>query len=816
MERFMRRRTLYVQRRFLFSFIAFLFAFALAVPALAEFLGPDRTTTQFVTVRDPDNDVWTLTHVDPLDPYSDVCLIVHTCDEHPSVGRQTALCGWVADNSGCSMAYKTEEQTVTLAEATISDGLQNCNLNNGWCTSSPTLHLTANEPLPGETITLIEGTRNGEAFACASDTCDVPLVEGNNSFSFWALSSYGDSSQMGNISTQVDTVPPASAFGSPPEGSSVWVSGVLNMSGSSTDASSGVASAEISLNGGGSWQGLSLAGNSWGYSWDTGAVPDGSYQVLVRASDIAGHLESTANITVHVDQTAPSANLPDEWLIWEPVAIGASDGGSGVEAVELTIHGGLYGVRKYKWSSGSIPGSFIWDRFFGSTVAPIGEYEVILTVWDALGNSGSDSGTIVIPATPTDEPEPTSIPPTEPPATSTPHATATSGAAGFAIVSTATFTASSGGGPAAAPLDDSAAPAALADPEATSPTSGPPGGLLWGGAALAAAAAATAYALDRRRRRQAEIERMRRAFFARSSPEVLEARLNRLRRRAEASIAPAQAMALEQALNVQAAKKPEGSIAMPEDDIQRLWDRLGEFEAPNVTASELAEKERIITALESRLPEGGSADTPTDVGSSDQAAVPDLRSPDRIVADQIRDGIGIAEVIGSLGTLAYSARQVDVVPLGSELRIYGSRAARTNLGFNPYTNTIGAQNEAGILQSPFRRTVSPGWAIVGLVTTLGYNTYMHLTGRYDRFEYAAALTVDTGATAATVLGAGFLAGSAAGFVAGMGVASLPAAIVGGVVGAGVAYIAMRGFDQSGVRDFLVDKVADLFSGWKRP
>ena len=548
MERFARRRTLYVQRRFLISFVAFLFAFSLVVPALAEFLGPDRTTTQFVTVRDPDNDVWTLTHVDPLDPYADVCLIVHTCDEHPSVGRQTSLCGWVADNSGCSMAYKIEEQTVTLAEATISDGLQNCNLNNGWCTSSPTLHLTANEPLPGETITLIEGTRNGEAFACASATCDVPLVEGNNSFGFWALSSYGDSSQMGNHSAQVDTVPPNSAFGSPPEGSSVWVSGVLNMSGSSMDASSGVASAELSLDGGGSWQGLSLAGNSWGYSWDTGAVPDGSYQVLVRASDIAGHLESTASITVHVDQTAPSANLPDEWLIWEPVAIGASDGGSGVDAVEFTIHGGSFGVRKYQWSGGSVPGDFVWDRFFGSTVAPIGEYEVTLTVWDALGNSGSDSGTIVIPAPPTDEPEPTSIPPTEPPATSTPLPTPTSVSAGFIIISTATSepaaagsSTGSGGGPAAAPLDDSAAPAALADPEAASPTSGL---LLWGGAALAAAAAATVYALSRRRAREAYIEQMRAQMAQESSSSARDRRLRSLRQRAEARIAPLRAALL--------------------------------------------------------------------------------------------------------------------------------------------------------------------------------------------------------------------------------------------------------------------------------
>ena len=149
----------------------------------------------------------------------------------------------MADNSGCSEAHKTEEVVITLAEATIADDLQGCNLNNGWCTTSPTLQLTANEPLPGESITLIEGTRNGEAFACSSATCNAPLLEGGNTFSFWALSSYGDGSRMGNLSAQVDTIPPSSAFGSPLEGSSVSVSGVLDMSGSNSDASSGVSSA---------------------------------------------------------------------------------------------------------------------------------------------------------------------------------------------------------------------------------------------------------------------------------------------------------------------------------------------------------------------------------------------------------------------------------------------------------------------------------------------------------------------------------------------------------------------------------------------
>ena len=57
-----------------------------------------------------------------------------------------------------------KEVTVVLPEATIGSDLQGCTLVDGWCTDTPTLHLEGTEPVAGQTITLIEGTRNGEPF----------------------------------------------------------------------------------------------------------------------------------------------------------------------------------------------------------------------------------------------------------------------------------------------------------------------------------------------------------------------------------------------------------------------------------------------------------------------------------------------------------------------------------------------------------------------------------------------------------------------------------------------------------------------------
>ncbi|HEX9675336.1 MAG TPA: hypothetical protein VGA07_05110, partial [Anaerolineales bacterium] len=50
--------------------VAGFLALLLAGPALAEYLGPDRVTVEFKEVRDPDNDVWTMTRG------ADVCLII--------------------------------------------------------------------------------------------------------------------------------------------------------------------------------------------------------------------------------------------------------------------------------------------------------------------------------------------------------------------------------------------------------------------------------------------------------------------------------------------------------------------------------------------------------------------------------------------------------------------------------------------------------------------------------------------------------------------------------------------------------------------
>ncbi len=281
-------------------FAVLLVALSIVTPVLADYLGPNRTVTQTVSV----------------------CKVyLYECREGP-VGHwkdhkvEDWLCSneskpWEAyDSSGACHAgnnnhkhweqeEKTETVTTTYPAATISGSIQNCTVQNGWCVTSPQLSLSANEPVSGYNILLIEGTLNGTSFACqAGETsCSVPLNEGDNNFNYWALSSWGDSSAMGNSTARVDTIAPNVGVDiSGASGTNGWyVSPVtVTATGSDPTPGSGVAS-DLLTTDNATWQ-PSLVFN------------EGVHDIAVRVIDNAGHV-SDATTTLSVDTTTPSINV---------------------------------------------------------------------------------------------------------------------------------------------------------------------------------------------------------------------------------------------------------------------------------------------------------------------------------------------------------------------------------------------------------------------------------------------------------------------------------------------------------------------------
>ena len=187
-------------RKPVFILITLIIMLAIATPVLADYLGPDRVTTES-HVETVDYGVWAETGNKCFSGsgFPSDCII---CEWEGSPGN---ACGTADYSYRLGSRSDVITTTITLPPATISGTLKNCILQNGWCVTAPELFLNSKEPLSGYSILTIEGTLNGEVFACVNPSCNVPLNEGNNNFAYWAISSWGDSSKKGTFAQKVDT-----------------------------------------------------------------------------------------------------------------------------------------------------------------------------------------------------------------------------------------------------------------------------------------------------------------------------------------------------------------------------------------------------------------------------------------------------------------------------------------------------------------------------------------------------------------------------------------------------------------------------------
>jgi hypothetical protein len=217
----------------------------------------------------------------------------------------------------------------------------------------------------------------------------------------------------GNITTRTNTVnvdptPPQSTFTTPPEGSWTVVHGKFTFRGQTLDLTSGPAAAEISLEGGTTWQALTIEGGLWSYPWDTTSLPNGTYTLLVRSRDVAGNEEHTAQVTVTVTNHGPDVHITKIWRQWEPAEISIRASFLPVTGAQIILSDGLGHARTYVYGAGSLPTSFQWDGLWeDGQYASSGDYVVTITAWDIFGNRGGDSGTVRIPvplSTPTVQP----------------------------------------------------------------------------------------------------------------------------------------------------------------------------------------------------------------------------------------------------------------------------------------------------------------------------------------------------------------------------------------------------------------------------
>ena len=121
-------------------------------------------------------------------------------EQKPCIELDTKLCkGFYVVLIGKEAAKK--DISTKLAAPIVQVSLENCSpvytSSTNICETDPVLVLTGIEPLPGYTITGIEGLYENQPFNCGP-TCRLRLPstdEDGFTLQFWAYSSYGDSSE---------------------------------------------------------------------------------------------------------------------------------------------------------------------------------------------------------------------------------------------------------------------------------------------------------------------------------------------------------------------------------------------------------------------------------------------------------------------------------------------------------------------------------------------------------------------------------------------------------------------------------------------
>ncbi len=198
---------------------------------------------------------------------------------------------------------------------------------------------------------------------------------------------------------RIDTVPPVAQITSHSNGE--VVQGDVRFAGSLVDGMSGPDGGEVSVDGGNTWQAVSMsAGDSWSYIWDSGEVPNGEYTIQMRGRDRAGNVGDVVSLRLTVDNAPPTVSITERWWIWETGTLKVYPNHFPIANIQVTIRDPQKRWKELVLDFDPGKNSYIvkWDRRFGDgKLAPSGEYPVLAVVCDVNGLCGQDAGRIMIP-----------------------------------------------------------------------------------------------------------------------------------------------------------------------------------------------------------------------------------------------------------------------------------------------------------------------------------------------------------------------------------------------------------------------------------
>lgn len=269
----------------------------------------------------------------------------------------------------------------TTYDPAAVDGINDCTDpgENGWCKGTGTIALTGTETIPGETITAIE---SASGTICSGSSCEYTYPnQGTNSLTYWSVSSFGDTSLQSTSTMKIDSVPPTASIKVSGTAHNGWYKSdslPLVITGTSSDATSGVNSALIIIDGG--------AGLASPQNYST----EGHHTAVFSVTDNAGNTTTTDSVSISIDQVAPTFSIHTSGTThngWynQPVILEAV----GTDALSGFDHGTY--TRKNTDASGTITNS---NGTLPLTLNEDGKNEVFGQGYDVAGNTSPTTPTV--------------------------------------------------------------------------------------------------------------------------------------------------------------------------------------------------------------------------------------------------------------------------------------------------------------------------------------------------------------------------------------------------------------------------------------
>ncbi|MBI9051510.1 MAG: Ig-like domain repeat protein [Anaerolineaceae bacterium] len=310
---------------------------------------------------------------------------------------------WALSSYGDSSYHFIEDYYVDTQNPVISASLSGTPGDNNWFVSDTTLTVSFTDPAPASGVDFTRALSNGIEFSVANP---VVFPEGVYNLQLDVRDFAGHTAQT-LYNLLVDTTAPVVTANQPPvelamEGitGGGYVNGSVVFTGTCGDATSGVNRIELSTDGTTLNSITPNLDGTWTLDWDSSMLPDSTYTPVISAVDNAGNRTDITMQPLTLDNSAPAMSITGGWYIWESGHLVVYDSRSGIKRIELSVRDeqNRWPAREWDFDTKKLEMDLQWDRKFGDgTIAPIGDYQVLLQAWDKLGNGRWISGRIYIP-----------------------------------------------------------------------------------------------------------------------------------------------------------------------------------------------------------------------------------------------------------------------------------------------------------------------------------------------------------------------------------------------------------------------------------